>query len=126
MRSISVVIVSQDSARLLGLPTPADILFLKVAIVNVPANVRDTIARCRAELAIIDLELITFSDFAALCHEFPDTAFISTHRLADDELWAQSLASGAIDCCRNADLLAVISAAERYVAMKSVQTAPAA
>jgi hypothetical protein len=126
MQQIHIVLAHRDSERLDRLAAPQNNLFLNIATVNEPGTVVDTIAKSRAQLAVIDLELVGLPAFAGLCREFPGTVFITTHRLADDALWSASLAAGALDCRNDADLQAIIDSVEKYLAMKSLPTAPAA
>lgn len=93
---------------------------------DTPARLWDTIPRLRSNLAILDLEVVSFSELAKLCHEFPATAFVCIHRLADDSIWAQSLAAGAVDCCLPADLPRILQNAERYVTLKQAEATSAA
>lgn len=91
--------------------------------VHATAEVRETVPRVRAQLAIVDLEVVTYSEVAELCREFPATAFVCVHRLADDAMWMKSLAAGAVDCCSSADLSRILENADRYVAIKANSTA---
>jgi hypothetical protein len=91
--------------------------------VHAAASVRESVPRLRAQLAIVDLEVVSFSELADLCREFPATAFVCVHRLADDSMWMQALASGAVDCCLSADLSRILENADRYVAIKEAGAA---
>jgi hypothetical protein len=91
--------------------------------VHAAAEVRTTVPRLRAQLAIVDLDVVSFPELADLCSEFPSTAFVCVHRLADDGMWTQALAAGAVDCCVSADLPRILENAERYVAIKQTSTA---
>ena len=126
MQQISIVFAHRDSGRLGSLAASQSNHFLNIATVSEAADLRDTISKSRAELAVVDLELVGFPAFADYCREFPGTAFISTHRLADDNIWSASLAAGALDCRNDADLQAILDSVEKYLAMKSLPTAPAA
>src|SRR5271165_2696607 len=83
--------------------------------VHAAAEIRTAVPQLRAQLAIVDLEVVTFSELADLCKEFPSTAFVCIHRLADDTMWTQALAAGAVDCCLSADLRRILENADRYV-----------
>jgi len=78
---------------------------------------RSAVARFRASFAVLDLELIRLAEVKELCSEFPATAFVCVHRLADDLMWSQALAAGAMDCCLTSDLKSILDASERYVAL---------
>ena len=88
------------------------------ATVHVTTEIRETVARLRAQLAVVDLEVVSFSELGELCKEFPATAFVCVHRLADDAMWARALAAGAVDCRLSADLERIVENANSYVAIK--------
>ena len=62
---------------------------------------------------------------ASLCSEFPATAFVCIHRLADDRMWSEALAMGAVDCCHSSDLRGILMASERYVVLSRSHSAAA-
>lgn len=126
MRPIDVVLAYREPVvpeRLVQLISQQ---FRNFATAHNASEVRTAVARLRVGLAIVDLELVSFSELGELCREFPATAFVCTHRLADDTMWSQSLAVGAVDCCLSGDLPKVLLASERYVAIKQAQTPTAA
>jgi hypothetical protein len=126
MPPIHVVLTRQDAAISDNLVRSIQKHFLDVATVTNREETRSAIARTHAELAIVDLEAVNFSELGQLCHEFPTTAFVCIHRLADDGMWSQSLAAGAVDCCLSGDLPRILQASERYVAFKTTHATPAA
>ena len=126
MPPIHVVLTRQDPALTDKVVASLQKHFLDVATVSNQADTRNAIARTKAELAIVDLEVVNFTELDQLCHEFPATAFVSIHRLADDGMWSKSLAAGAVDCCLSGDLPHVLQASERYVAFKATQGSSAA
>jgi len=126
MPPISVVLAHEESALLQTLAGSSRKQFLNLATVNAAPEVREVVARLRAQLAVVDLEIVNLSELGELCREFPATAFVSTHRLADDVMWSQSLAAGAVDCRLASDIPRILEAAERYIAIKEVRKAPAA
>jgi len=93
------------------------------ATVHATTDIRETVARLRAQLAVVDLEFVSFSELGELCKEFPATAFVCIHRLADDAMWARALAAGAVDCCLSADLERIVENANSYVAIKEATAA---
>ncbi|HEX8892507.1 MAG TPA: hypothetical protein VF783_04245 [Terriglobales bacterium] len=126
MPPIHVVLTRQDSALTDKVVASIQKQFLDVATVSNQEDTRNAIARTRAELAIVDLEVVDFTELTQLCHEFPRTAFVSIHRLADDGMWSKSLAAGAVDCCLSGDLPRILQASERYVAFKTNRATSAA
>src|SRR5271169_1872581 len=123
MRPIKVVLAQRDPAVTDNLVRSVEKQFHAVETVNTLDEIRRTIARLRAPLAIVDLELVNFSELAELCREFPATAFVATHRLADDAMWSQSLAMGAVDCRYDGDLLRILQASDRYLTNKEARDA---
>ena len=126
MRPINIVLAHRDPALTDNLVRSIQQQFQTIATVHSTEEVRGTVARVRAQFAIVDLELVDFAELGKLCREFPATAFVCTHRLADDVMWSQSLAMGAVDCCLASDLLKVVQASERYVAIKDSHASTAA
>lgn len=126
MPPINVVLAHQDPALADGLARAIDKQFLDVATVTSVEEVHASIARLRAPLAIVDLEFVDFEELGRLCREFPATAIVCTHRLADDAMWSQSLAVGAVDCCRASDLPGILQASDRYIAIKQARAFSAA
>jgi hypothetical protein len=74
-------------------------------------------------VAVVDLELAGLTDVQQLARQFPATAIICTHRLADDRMWASALAAGATDCCNSNDLRAITMAAGRAPNFSRAQAA---
>jgi len=126
MPPIHVVLARQDPALTDKLVASIQKQFLDVATVSNQEDTRNAIARTKAELAIVDLEIVNFSELGQLCHEFPRTAFVCIHRLADDGMWSKSLAAGAVDCCLSGELPRILQASERYVAYKTTHAPSAA
>ncbi|HEY4899429.1 MAG TPA: hypothetical protein VIH91_01290 [Terriglobales bacterium] len=126
MGPINIVLAHRDPALADNLVRSIRKQFCNVATANDLDEIRDTIARVRAPLAIIDLELVNFPQLGELCREFPATAFICTHRLADDAMWSQALAMGAADCCLASDVPKILQASDRYGAATESQVHSAA
>jgi len=126
MPPISVLLLQPGPAHSGNITRTIEKQFLNVVWVNASSELGAAIARVRAPLAIVDLELIKFEEVARLCAEFPATAIVCAHRLADDSMWSQSLASGAVDCCLTSDVLKILQASDRYVAIKESRASTAA
>jgi DNA-binding response OmpR family regulator len=126
MPPTSAVLAHKDPAVLQSLAQASHKHSVNCATAGSTRELRESLAHSRAPLVIVDLEIVGFAELGELCREFPATAFVSTHRLADDVMWTQSLAAGAVDCCVTADLLHVLEASERYIAIKATHSASAA
>ncbi|MBZ5510737.1 MAG: hypothetical protein LAN70_06145 [Acidobacteriia bacterium] len=115
MQSLSVVIANRDTQAASQLAASLNAYFRNVSVVRSLDEVRTAIPKHRAQLAILDLELASVADVKQLAREFDHTSIVCTHRIPDDEMWASALAAGAIDCCQNADIAAIVQAVDRYV-----------
>lgn len=114
------VIVAQSNARCAE--SMAAFLhghFQSVYVASSPEELRREIPRHRADIAIVDLELVDVNDVEELHREFPPTSIICTHRLADEELWTASLAAGAEDVCMTDDVRGILSAMMRVPGVHS-------
>ncbi len=114
MRAMNVVLVHHDPLMARVLAESLRPEFRKLVIVDTAAAAAAEIARLRANYVIVDLELLSYADLQKLCSEFPSTLFATVHRLADETMWLQSLAVGAVDCCQSNDVRGLLRAAERY------------
>jgi DNA-binding NarL/FixJ family response regulator len=76
-------------------------------------ELRTSIAKHQAAVAILDMEIASISDVEHLAREFPGVCFVCTHRLADEAMWAAALSAGAADICLSNDLTGILTAAAR-------------
>jgi hypothetical protein len=83
-------------------------------LANSVADTRQVIAQERPAFAIVDLELVSYSELNELCSNFPATAFVGIHRLADERVWCEVLAAGGVDCCAAGDVYSILRAADRW------------
>lgn len=116
MRPINVVLAHHDPviARLLAESLRPQ--FRKLVIVSSLPQAEAEIVRLRASFVIVDLELASYADLQKLCSKFPGAAIATVHRLADEAMWQESLAVGAVDCCQSNDVHSIVRASERHVA----------
>ena len=125
MRPINVVLAHHDAVSAERLAASLKKEFRNLLIAKSADEARSAVARFRAPFAVVDLEMINLAELQQLCEEFPATAFVGIHRLADDRMWTQALASGAVDCCHSNDLRGILSASERYVVLSRSRAAAA-
>jgi len=92
--------------------------FHSVHAVQSLEELRARIARQRAEVIVVDLELLSVSELQTLSKDFPGTSIVCTHRLADEEMWASTLSAGAADICHSHDTRAITRAALKNVATR--------
>jgi hypothetical protein len=126
MRPINAVLAHHDSASAQRLSDLLRKEFRNLVTANSAEELRSAVRRFRAVFAVVDLELIDFCELKELCYEFPATAFVCIHRLADDRMWSEALAMGAVDCCHCEDLRGILMASERYVVLSRTRAAAAA
>ena len=111
MRSSSVVLLERDASIAGALVPSLKNHFETVRVANSCADLRDEVARRRATLVIMDIEHAGFADLRQLRQEFPQTAIVCTHRLADEQMWAEVLAAGAADLCGASDFASIVRSA---------------
>ena len=113
MLPLTAVVVQSDPESAAVLAASLLRHFHTVRIASSLEEVRSAIPRHRAELAIVDLELVGIADVQELRREFASISIVCTHRLADEKMWAAALAAGAIDCCHASDIRGIVLAAMR-------------
>jgi ActR/RegA family two-component response regulator len=118
MRPINVVLAHHDAVSAGRLAASLGKEFRNLVVAKSAEETSSAVARFRAPFAVVDLELIDMAELKELCRNFPATAFVCIHRLADDRMWTQSLANGAVDCCHCNDLRGILMASERYVVIR--------
>lgn len=125
MRPINVVLAHHDAAAAGHLAGSLVKQFRNLALAKSATEIAQEVARLRAPFAVVDLELVSFPKLKRLCAEFPATAFVCIHRLADNNMWSEALAAGAVDCCHANDLQGILLASERYVVLRRSRPAAA-
>ena len=107
----NVIVAQADSESAAKLASALHRLCKTVYLARTVEEVRNAIPKHRADVVIADLELLALPDIERLHHEFDHLAIVTTHRVADEELWAQSLQAGAVDCCYPSDLRCILDSA---------------
>ena len=113
MLPLTAVVVQSDPESAAALASSLLRHFHTVRIVRSLEEVRAAIPRHRAELAILDLELIGIAEVEQLRRDFASVSIVCTHRLPDEKLWTSALAAGALDCCHCSDVRGIVLAAMR-------------
>ena len=99
MEPLSVVLFQTDSRTAQILVGKLSQYVCSVHLARTRDEIRPSITRYRAEVLVLDLENSCLSEVKRLHHEFPGLSIVCTHRLADEELWAEALNQGAADMC---------------------------
>jgi len=115
MQPLNVVIASIDAQATSQLAEVLQRHFRSVAVARSLDEVRHAIPKHRAQVAIVDLEMVNLKDVEELCNDFGETQVVCTHRVPDEEMWAEALTAGAVDCCQNADIAGILDAVRRNV-----------
>jgi DNA-binding NarL/FixJ family response regulator len=115
MRPQNVVVAQSDSQSAERLAAALHGYFRSVAVARSLEELRDFIPKHRADVAIVDLELVGLPQLRELRHSFVDTNIVCTHRVADEEMWAEALAAGAADMCSSTDVPGIVHCTLRSV-----------
>ena len=118
MQPLNVVLLQSDSRVAQSLVSALINIFSSVRQVQSLGELRTSIAKHRAGVAILDMEAATISDVEHLSREFPKACIVCTHRLADEDMWAAALNAGAADICPPSDTPGILRAALRNASMK--------
>lgn len=115
MQPLNVVVAHNDSATAAQLAALLHKHFRSVSVAHSLDEIRSALPRHKAELALVDLETISLREVENLHREFGDVPIVCTHRLPDEQMWADALAIGAIDVCQTNDLPSILMAVRRNV-----------
>jgi len=118
MQPLNVVLLQSDSRVAQSLVSALANKFGSVHQVESLGDLRTSIAKHRAGIAILDMEAASLSDVRHLSREFPAACIVCTHRLADDDMWTAALDAGAADVCPPSDTPGIVRAALRNVSMR--------
>ncbi len=111
MTSPIVVIATHDPRTAASLAESLRPHCRAVHIAQSAEELETAIARHRAQAAIADLESVPLERIARLHSSFEQVNIVCTHRVPDEQMWADSLAAGAVDCCYNDDHDEIVRAA---------------
>ncbi len=110
MQSIQVVVAHSDRAAAEQISNDLSAYFRRVCVAKSAQEVPDAIARNHAQLAVLDLEMVTAEDVKEIAKQFTGTAVVCVHRVPDEEKWMTAVSAGAVDCCHPTDLKAILNA----------------
>ncbi len=123
MKPLNVVVAQSDAHYAERLAASLYNHFRSVSVARSSEELRDSIPKHRADLAIVDLELVNLDEVQDLRHKFQDTTIVCTHRVPDEEMWASALAAGASDICQSADVNKVVNSALRSLGVLAASQA---
>jgi DNA-binding NtrC family response regulator len=113
MHPLNVVLLQSDSRIAQSLVSALANAFSSVRQVQSVGELRSSIAKHRAGIAILDMEAASLSDIEHLSREFPKACIVCTHRLADEDMWAAALNAGAADVYPPSDTRGILRTALR-------------
>jgi DNA-binding NtrC family response regulator len=113
MQPLNVVLLQGDSGIAQSLVSALANTFGSVRQVQSLGDVRTSIAKHRAGIAILDMEAASMADVECLSREFPQACIVCTHRLADEDMWTAAVNAGAADVCPPSDTRGILRAALR-------------
>jgi len=113
MQPLDVILLQCDPGAAKPLVSALGDSFRAIHQVGSVGEVRASIAKHRATIAILDMERATLSDVEGLSREFPAASILCIHRCADEEMWTAALNAGARDLCASTDTRGIIQAALR-------------
>ena len=123
MQPLNVVILQSDSRTAQSLVSALANTFGADHQVQSLGELRTSIAKHRAHIAILDMEAASISDVERLSREFPKACIVCTHRLADEDLWTAALNAGAADVYPPSDTRGILRTALQNVALTQHATA---
>lgn len=111
MQSLTVVLLQGDAGVAQSLVSALSNAFSSVQQVQSLGELRNGIAKHRADVVILDIEAAPLSEVVQLSQDFSRVCIVCTHRIADEEMWAAALQAGAADVCPTNDIPAILRAA---------------
>jgi DNA-binding NtrC family response regulator len=113
MQALSIVVFQNDARLAQSLAGTLGLHYHSVHVAGSAGEIRTSIARYRAEVAVIDVEASCLDEVTQLHREFPALSIVCTHRVADEEMWTAALNAGASDMCPAFDTQGIVQSAER-------------
>ena len=113
MQPLNVVVLQRDAEVARNLQDSLQNHFNFICLAGSLAEAIAAIPKYRAQVVVLDLELVSRSEVEWLRHEFPGVCLVCTHRLANEEMWTEVVGAGASDLCFSADCRGILSAALR-------------
>ncbi len=113
MQPLNVVILEGDARVAQSLQNSLQNHFSFIYLAHSLGEAKAAIPRYRAQVVVLDLELVPRAEVEWLRREFPGICLVCTHRLANEEMWTEMVGAGASDLCFSADCRGIVSAALR-------------
>ncbi|MFB3916065.1 MAG: hypothetical protein ACE14M_05015 [Terriglobales bacterium] len=114
----NVVVAQHDPKSAEALASILDRHFRSVRLARSLDEVKSAIPKLRAEVAVVDLEMVPLAEVEKLSREY-HVPIICTHRVPDEEMWTAALSAGAVDCCQSTDVQSIVSALDAMSSAKA-------
>ena len=111
MHRPNVIVAQSNASAAASLAASLQRVCRSVVVAKSPEEVRAAVPKHRADIVIADLELVHMPEIERLHHEFGGVRIVCTHRVPDEQMWAESLQAGAADCCFADDARAILASA---------------
>ena len=111
MQPLNVVLLQSDSRVAQSLVSALANTFSSVRQVQSLGELRTSIAKHSAGIAILDMETASISDVEHLSRDFPKACIVCTHRLADENMWTAAINAGAADVYPSSDTRGILRTA---------------
>ena len=115
MQGIHIVLLQSDPNIASLLSNVLSNSFHGVHLAGSLDDLRHVAAKHQPSAMILDLEAASLSQIGELKREFHGTRIVCNHRVADEDMWAQTLTAGADDFCPSNDVHAILFAAVSLV-----------
>jgi DNA-binding NtrC family response regulator len=119
MQSITVVVAHADNVAAQQLTNSLRAHFRKLSVVGDQRQLRESIERNRAHLAIVDLDLVPVEQIKEICADYAGLGVVCVHRAPDYEMWDAAMRAGALECCHPSDIPAILTAMRTGPVIKS-------
>lgn len=113
MQYANVVLLQSDPNIAQTLAAMLSNSFKQVHVARSVDELRHAAVKYRPAAIVLDLESATLEEVQTLKEEFAGVRVICNHRVADEEMWTQTLNVGADDCCPSSDTRGILSSAVR-------------
>ena len=110
----NVVLLQSDNRTVQPLIAQLSTFFPSVREARSLGDLREDVAKHKAQVIIVDIESASFREVERLSHDFPGVCIVCNHRLADEQMWTMALNAGAADCCASSDPRSILEAARRH------------
>jgi DNA-binding response OmpR family regulator len=113
MQHTNIVLLQSDPKIAQSLAALLANSFHRVHVAKSVEELHRAAAKHRPSAIVLDLESAPLTEVETLKKEFEEVRVICNHRVADEEMWTQTLSVGADDCCPSSDMRGILSAAAR-------------